>query len=79
MLSAALPRYVTYTPISGCPRCRGALFDDNCLCCGYDGPTRAPEPGERRRDTEPHRGIRPNRKYGGVAYRSLRGRAVPHA
>ncbi len=48
-----LDRYTTYTPISGCPRCQGALFDSMCISCGYDGPTRAVEPGERTRGAQP--------------------------
>jgi hypothetical protein len=45
-------RYARYTPRNGCPRCGGALFDSMCIMCGWDGPTRAPSPAERREYTE---------------------------
>ena len=36
-------RYRELEPITGCPRCGGALWcAGECLSCGWDGPTRDP-------------------------------------
>lgn len=72
MLSAlGFARYAILTPVGGCPRCRGAVYDGTCLPCGWDGPTWAPRWDERTPDARTPSVNKATRARGGVAYRSL--------
>ncbi len=59
MLSAlGLARYASLTPITGCPRCNGAIITGSCMCCGYAGPTRV-----ATEDEQPGRPVQTSKRF----------------